>query len=112
VAMEDLEQRLDELFQAYRQSFADVEAGSGFTPGVWERIEARRSLAFRVRHVARTFLGATAVLFTLMAGVFVLVDRRTQVDPHESYIDSLASAHASDSMIEAMHAESGESGKR
>jgi hypothetical protein len=106
--MRDLEQELNELFQAYRQSFADVDASGEFMPGVWEKIEARRSLAFRVRHLARAFLGATAVLFTLMAGFFVLVENRTSPDPRESYFDSLASAHASDSMLEAMHGETGE----
>jgi len=110
--MKDLEKELDELFLAYRQSFADRDADSGFMPGIWEKIEARRSFAFQVRHLARTFLGATAVLFTVIAGLFVLVENRTAVDPHESYIDSLASAHASDSMIEAMHAETGETNQR
>jgi hypothetical protein len=109
--MRDLERELDELFRAYRQSFADVDASSGFVPGVWEKIEARRSFAFRLRHLARTFLGASAVLFTLMAGIFVL-ENRTSPDPHESYIDTLASAHASDSMIEAIHAETGETNQR
>jgi hypothetical protein len=110
--MRNLEPELDELFRAYRQSFGDVDATSEFMPGVWAKIEARRSFAFRVRHLARAFLGATAVLFTLMAGFFMLVENRTSLDPHESYIDSLASAHASDSMIEAMHAETGETNQR
>ena len=39
--MRNLEPELDELFRAYRQSFADVDPGSGFMPGVWEKIEAR-----------------------------------------------------------------------
>jgi hypothetical protein len=110
--MRDLEQELDELFRAYRRSFADVDASSEFMPGVWEKIEARRSFAFRVTHLARAFLGASAVLFTLMAGFFVLVENRAAPDPHESYLDSLASAHASDSMMEAMHAETGETDQR
>jgi hypothetical protein len=106
--MKNLEPELDELFRAYRQSFADVDPSAGFMPGVWEKIEARRSLAFRVTHLARAFLGATAVLFTLMAGIFVLAGERTTPEPHESYLDSLASAHATDSMMESMHAETGE----
>jgi hypothetical protein len=110
--MRDLERELDELFRAYGQSFADMDAGSGFMPGVWEKIEARRSFAFRVRHLARAFLGATAVLFTLMAGFLVLVENRAAPDPHESYLDSLASAHATDSMMDAMHSEAGEADHR
>ena len=110
--MRNLEQELDDLFRAYRQSFDDVDASGGFMPGVWEKIEARRSFAFRVRHLARAFLGASAVLFTLMAGFFVLVENRTSSDLRESYLDSLASAHAADSMMDAMHSETGEAGQR
>ena len=103
--MNDAERELDELFRAYRQSFADVDASGGFMPGLWEKIEARRSFAFRLTHVARAFLGASALLFTLLFGMFLLAENRTSLDPHESYLDSLASAHASDSMIESMHSE-------
>jgi len=110
--MKDLDSELDELFRAYRQSLADVDPSAGFMPGVWEKIEARRSFAFRVTHLARAFLGGTAVLFTLMAGFFVLVENRAAPDPHESYLDSLASAHATDSMMESMHAETGEKDQR
>ncbi len=111
-AVKNMESELDELFRAYRQSFADVDAGSGFMPGVWEKIEARRSFAFRVRHFARAFLGASAVLFTLMAGLFVLGENRPAAEPQESYLDALASAHAADSMMGAMHAETGEADHR
>ena len=110
--MNDAERELDELFRAYRQSFADVDATGGFTPGLWEKIEARRSLAYRVTHIARAFLGASAVVFTLLFGVFLFVENRASLDPHESYLDSLASAHASDSMIESMHSEVGEPPRR
>jgi len=110
--MNDAERELDELFRAYRQSFGDVEASAGFTPGMWEKIEARRSFAFRLTRVARAFLGASAVVFTLLFTVFLYVENRPAVDPHESYLDSLASAHASDSMIEAMHGEAGEAERR
>lgn len=110
--MRNLEHELDDLFRSYRQSIADPDPSSAFMPGVWEKIEARRSFAFRVRHLARAFLGASAVLFTLMAGFVVLVGDRTSPDPHESYLDSLASAHATDNMMEAMHAETGEANQR
>jgi hypothetical protein len=110
--MRNQEQELDELFRSYRQSVPDPDGSSRFMPGVWEKIEARRSLAFRVRHLARAFLGATAVLFTLVAGLMVLAGGRSAPDPHESYLDSLASAHANDSMMEALHAETGEANQR
>jgi len=110
--MNDAERELDELFRAYRQSFADVDGSNAFTPGLWEKIEARRSLAFRVTHVARAFLGASVLLFTLLFGVFFFEQSRVSLDPHESYLDSLASAHATDSMIESMHSEVGEAPRR
>jgi len=110
--MNGAERELDQLFRAYRESFGDVDASSSFTPGLWDKIEARRSFAFRVTHVARAFLGASAVLFTLLFGMVFFVENRTSLDPHESYLDSLASAHASDSMIESMHSEAGEADRR
>jgi len=111
--MRNMEHELDELFRAYRQSFGDdVEASAGFMPGVWEKIEARRSLAFRVGHLARGFLGASAVLFTLMAGFVFLAEKRTTPPAPASYLDALASAHATDSMMDAMHAETGEADHR
>jgi len=110
--MNGAERELDELFRAYRQAFGDVDASSGFTPGLWEKIEARRSFAYRVTHVARAFLGASAVVFTLLFGVFLFMENRASLDSHESYMDSLASAHASDSLIESMHSEVGEPPRR
>jgi hypothetical protein len=110
--MENLDQRLDKLWAAYRESFADPEPGGGFMPGVWEKIEARRSVAWRVRHMARTFLGATAVVFTLMMCLFVAAERRTPQTPRETYLDALASNPASDSIMDAIHAEAGEAGQR
>jgi hypothetical protein len=109
--MRNPEKELDELFRAYRESFADVEASSGFMPGVWEKIEARRSFAFRVSHLARALLGASAVVFTLMAGFLVLQDR-TSPDMPATYLDALASAHSSDSMLDAMHSETFEANQR
>ena len=110
--MENLDQELDKLLAAYRESFGDVDAGSGFMPGIWDKIETRRSLAWRVRHMARAFLGATAVVFTLMLCLFVAAERRIPQTPRESYLDALASNPSSDSMLESVHAEMGEPDQR
>ena len=103
--MKDLEKELDELFRAWREAVPGPDASAQFMPSMWEKIEARRTLVFRVRHLARAFLGATAVLCTLMAGVFLLEANRPGPVPTESYLDSLAYAHANESMLDAMHVE-------
>ncbi len=35
--------KLDALWVEYRNACPDPEAGAGFMPGLWQRIEARRS---------------------------------------------------------------------
>ena len=36
------EQKLDELFAAYRDALPDREPSAGFTPELWRRIDQRR----------------------------------------------------------------------
>lgn len=47
--MDDLEQ----LFAAYREALPDPEPSSAFTPGVWSKIETRRSPLRLLRRLAK-----------------------------------------------------------
>ena len=51
------EQKLDELFAAYRDALPDREPSAGFTPELWRRIDQKRKPSFivwtiraRIRH--------------------------------------------------------------
>jgi hypothetical protein len=40
---EETNAKLDGMFQEYRAALPDVEPGARFMPGLWQRIEARRT---------------------------------------------------------------------
>lgn len=83
--MEDPEARLSDLFAAYREACPDPEPGAAFTPGLWEKIEARRSFAFRLKRISRGIVVAAALVCLLMGLVL------TRPEPSVSYMDVLTS---------------------
>jgi hypothetical protein len=87
--MEDPEARLSELFAAYREACPDPEPGAGFTPGLWEKIEARRSFAFRLKRFSRGIIAAAAAVCLLM-GLFLI-----RPEPSVSYMDVLTADQSS-----------------
>lgn len=60
------EQRLDRLFQEYREACPELEGGANFLPRMWERIESRRSpLLEWVTMSRRALVGALALCMVL-----------------------------------------------
>ncbi len=57
--------RLSPLFRQYRESCPEVEPGPEFMPRMWERIDARRSLGWKLRIYTRGI--ATAALTVCLA---------------------------------------------
>jgi hypothetical protein len=86
--MNELDKVLDTLFAAYRGACPDPDISSGFMPRLWEKIDARRSFAFKLRLYARGLVGVTAALciavavfqFTSVANGFDAVYTQTYVD--------------------------------
>ena len=62
---------LDELFGRYRAAIPDPDAGADFMPGLWRRIDARRSFAWKLRHYARGVVTVAAAA-CLAVGIFGL----------------------------------------
>jgi|SRR5579875_1397888 hypothetical protein len=85
--------KLEALFAEYRAAFPDPEPSAGFTPGLWRRIEARRSANLKVfRVLAQVCVGATLALTVLMG--LVLIPRFEQAPvASTSYADALAAEH-------------------
>lgn len=80
---------LEKLFLAYRESSVDPEPSAAFTPGIWRRIEARRSPLPLVRRVTEAFM-AVAALVAVLVGV-VLVPRMQDASAYKAhYVDVLA----------------------
>lgn len=85
--------KLDALWAEYRQACPDPEAGAGFMPGLWQRIEARRAANLSVfRRVAQVCVGATVALTVLMGVVLIPHLQRIPVDS-ASYVDVLTENH-------------------
>jgi hypothetical protein len=87
------EEQLNRLFQAYRRSFDDPEPSAAFTPGLWAKIEQRRSVPVWFRRMAQGFVTAAVALslalFMLAAGQ----DGRDNPDQYQPYVETLAAHH-------------------
>src|SRR5579875_1549332 len=92
--------RLDALFEAYRASCPDVEAGVGFMPGVWQKIEARHSFWFAFQHFARTAMtGCAALCLLLLVLNFVSASQShfsLTGSTDASYTDALLADHSAE----------------
>jgi hypothetical protein len=91
--IENNDDKLDALWAKYREACPDPEPGAGFTPGMWKRIEARRSTNLMVfRRLAQVCVGATLALTVLMGLVLIPHLEQTPVGT-TSYADALAAEH-------------------
>ena len=61
------EEQLDRLFAAYREVLPDPDAGPGFTPGVWAKIESRRRYSTLMRRLTGAFVTTAAVLSLVLS---------------------------------------------
>ena len=58
---------LDNLFRAYRAACPDIEPGPNFMPGVWQKIDARRTYSRTLKRWTGAFVTAAAALCLTMA---------------------------------------------
>lgn len=66
----DPEQKLDNLFAAYKTACPEVESSAAFMPGIWQKIEARRRTSI-VQVWTRNLIAASVAL-CLMFGLFLV----------------------------------------
>jgi len=85
--------KLDALFAEYRSAFPDPDASANFMPGLWQRIETRRSANVNVfRRLAQICVGATLALTVLMGVVLIPHFEKLPVYS-ASYVDVLEADH-------------------
>ena len=86
--MDRMEDKLDTLWAEYREACPDPEPSSNFMPGMWRRIEARRSTTTVFRRLAQACLLGTAAA----ALIFSVVIPRLQRQPvySSTYVDVLS----------------------
>jgi hypothetical protein len=85
----------DALLGSYRCACPDVEPSANFMPGVWEKIEARRSFWFVFLRESRTALAACATLCL----VLLILNFITGSPAHltaPTYADALMAEHSAE----------------
>ena len=87
----DSEQKLDKLFYTFRSTNPDPVPSAGFTPGIWNKIEARRRQSFVVSWT-RNLVAASASL-CLVFGLFLITPFPNGSYPLATYLDSLDDMH-------------------
>src|SRR5512140_2563638 len=80
---------LEKLLSAYRQALPDPEPSAGFTPGMWRKIEARRSPVRLLRRMAEAFVTVAAVA-TILLATFLIPQIQRGAVYSATYIDILA----------------------
>lgn len=91
--MDYLESKLAALWVAYREACPDPEPSPGFTPELWQRIEARRqaTLSLLIRRWVEACV-ITAVALSLLVTT-LLVPRWQRLPVYQStYLDVLTAA--------------------
>ena len=96
---------LEKLFSAYRDAIPDPEPSSAFTPGIWQKIEARRSPVRLWRRLAEAFVTMAAVV-TLLIGTLLIPHLQRAPVYSASYVDVLAAEHSSQDYAEVVHSDS------
>ncbi len=86
--------KLDSLWRAYRAACPDREPSANFMPGLWRRIESRRSFTFSFQRMVQGFVTVAAAV-TIAIGVYVSLPRATPAS-EVSYLEALADANTLD----------------
>jgi len=85
--------KLDALWAQYRDACPDPEPSAAFTPGLWKRIEARRSSNLIVfRRLAQACVVATLAL-TVVLGLILIPSVEKAPVYSMSYADALVAEH-------------------
>lgn len=83
------DQRLDALFQAYREACGAPETSANFMPNLWARIESRQRFTFSFSRMANA-LTTAAVALSIALGVYMAIPRSTPWLDSQTYVEALA----------------------
>jgi len=92
--MNDDESGLDGVFGRYHAACPDVEPSVNFMPGLWQKIEARRSFWWVFQGLARTAMAGCAALVLVLLALNLVSSGQALVSP--SYADALAADHSAE----------------
>ena len=85
------DQKLNALFQAYREACVAPETSANFMPNLWARIESRQRFTFSFSRMANA-LATAAVALSIALGVYMAMPRSSSTPGLEaqSYVEALA----------------------
>ncbi|MBK5291826.1 MAG: hypothetical protein JJE04_09150 [Acidobacteriia bacterium] len=100
--MSDSNHGLDHLLARYREITPDLDPGAGFMPMLWERIEARRSFAWKLRLYARSLVSVVAAV-CLAVTVFQFSPLGAVSNPiyQQTYLETLTNDNAPETLAYA-----------
>jgi hypothetical protein len=88
--MDQLNNEVDSLFASYKALVPDPEPGANFMPELWRRIEARRSLVFRVKRLTQLFVAAAAAICIAFATFLAVPPSSDNSAINGNYVEELA----------------------
>ena len=91
-------ERLDRLFEAYRQACEAPELSAGFMPALWQKIEARQSTSWVFKRISGWFVAASAAATAVLALALLTMPSLpgTNGGSAATYVDALAAEHLSE----------------
>ena len=89
------DQKLDALFQAYKEACTAPETSANFMPNLWARIESRQSFTLVFQRWANA-LATAAVALSLVLGVYMAIPRANPGTVNQTYVEALAEANTPD----------------
>ena len=91
------DQKLDALFQAYRDACIAPETSANFMPNLWARIESRKNFTFSFRRMANT-LATAAVALSIALGIYMAVPRSNTAVYSQTYVEALADYNSAETV--------------
>jgi len=98
------DERLDNLFRAYRDACPTPEAGANFMPELWQRIEARQTVAFSFGRMASAFVTA-ALALSLALGIYLTRPAVNSSYFTQSYVEALDTNDDTSDLLEPVRYE-------
>ena len=86
---QDSESKLNELFSAYRQEMPDFDGGAEFMPGMWAKIENRKSQSSAWLAWTRGILAGATCAGVLLVGFSVWSPLEKSAYYETSYVEAL-----------------------
>jgi len=89
------DQKLDALFEVYREACSAPDVSPNFMPNLWARIESRQRFTFSFRRLANAWATA-AVSLSLALCLYMYMPRSARSDYSQTYVEALAENNSAD----------------